>query len=48
MIAAKKGVNHLDRATQVSFMAEFQELLDFPRTEAQDRRQARPSEGDGG
>jgi cytochrome c peroxidase len=23
-------VNHLDRATQVSFMAEFQELLDFP------------------
>ena len=30
MIAAKKGVNHLDRATQVSFMAEFQELLDFP------------------
>ena len=30
MIAAKKGVNHLDRGTQVSFMAEFQELLDFP------------------
>jgi cytochrome c peroxidase len=30
VIAAKKGVNHLDRATQVSFMAEFQELLDFP------------------
>src|SRR5438309_664390 len=26
VIAAKKGVNHLDRATQVSFMAEFQEL----------------------
>ena len=30
MIAAKKGVNHLARSTQVSFMAEFQELLDFP------------------
>jgi cytochrome c peroxidase len=30
VIAAKKGVNHLDRSTQVSFMAEFQELLDFP------------------
>jgi cytochrome c peroxidase len=30
VIAAKKGVNHLDRGTQVSFMSEFQELLDFP------------------
>jgi cytochrome c peroxidase len=30
VIAAKKGVNHLDRSTQVAFMAEFQELLDFP------------------
>ncbi|MDG3005920.1 cytochrome B6 [Paludisphaera mucosa] len=30
VIAAKKGVNHLDRSTQVSFMSEFQELLDFP------------------
>jgi cytochrome c peroxidase len=30
VIASKKGVNHLDRGTQVSFMAEFQELLDFP------------------
>jgi cytochrome c peroxidase len=30
VIASKKGVNHLDRSTQVSFMAEFQELLDFP------------------
>lgn len=30
VIAAKKGVNRLDRSTQVSFMAEFQELLDFP------------------
>lgn len=28
--AAKKGVNRLDRSTQVSFMSEFQELLDFP------------------
>lgn len=30
VIATKKGVNHLDRATQVHFMAELQELLDFP------------------
>jgi cytochrome c peroxidase len=30
VIAAKKGVNHLERGTQVSFMAEFQEMLDFP------------------
>jgi cytochrome c peroxidase len=30
VIAAKKGVNRLDRSTQVSFMAEFQEMLDFP------------------
>jgi cytochrome c peroxidase len=29
-MAAKKGVNTLDRATQVHAMAEFQELLDFP------------------
>jgi cytochrome c peroxidase len=28
--AAKKGVNTLDRASQVHVMAEFQELLDFP------------------
>lgn len=28
--AAKKGVNVLDRASQVHFMAEFQALLDFP------------------
>lgn len=28
--AAKKGVNPLDRGSQVQFMAEFQELLDFP------------------
>ncbi|HEX4591348.1 MAG TPA: cytochrome B6 [Gemmataceae bacterium] len=28
--SAAKGVNPLDRATQVHFMSEFQELLDFP------------------
>lgn len=28
--AAKKGVNILERGSQVQFMAEFQELLDFP------------------
>jgi cytochrome c peroxidase len=30
VIAAKKGVNILERATEVHAMAEFQELLDFP------------------
>lgn len=30
VIAAKKGVNILDRGSQVHFMAEFQSLLDFP------------------
>ncbi len=30
VIAQKKGVNILERASQVHFMAEFQELLDFP------------------
>lgn len=30
VIAAKKGVNVLERASQVHFMAEFQALLDFP------------------
>ena len=30
MIAAKKGVNILERGSQVHAMAEFQELLDFP------------------
>jgi cytochrome c peroxidase len=29
-IATKKGVNILERGSQVHFMAEFQELLDFP------------------
>jgi cytochrome c peroxidase len=30
VIATKKGVNPLERASQVQFMAEFQELMDFP------------------
>ncbi len=30
LTAAKKGVNVLDRGSQVHFMAEFQSLLDFP------------------
>ena len=30
MIATKKGVNILERGSQVQFMAEFMELLDFP------------------
>jgi cytochrome c peroxidase len=30
VIAAKKGVNILDRGSQVHFMAEFQEILDLP------------------
>ncbi|HEY2881728.1 MAG TPA: cytochrome B6 [Pirellulales bacterium] len=30
VIASKKGVNVLERASQVHFMAEFQEILDFP------------------
>ncbi len=30
VIATKKGVNILDRASQVHFMAEFQAILDFP------------------
>lgn len=30
VIASKKGVNALDRGSQVHFMAEFQALLDFP------------------
>jgi cytochrome c peroxidase len=30
VIAAKKGVNPLERGSQVHFMAEFQELMDFP------------------
>lgn len=30
VIATKKGANLLERSSQVHFMAEFQELLDFP------------------
>ncbi|MBY0358249.1 MAG: hypothetical protein K2W82_09635 [Candidatus Obscuribacterales bacterium] len=30
VIAAKKGVNPLERGSQVHFMSEFEELLDFP------------------
>ena len=30
VIAQKKGVNHLERGTEVHHMAEFQEMLDFP------------------
>ncbi len=30
VIATKKGVNILERGSQVHFMAEFQEMLDFP------------------
>jgi cytochrome c peroxidase len=30
VIATKKGVNVLERGSQVHFMAEFEELLDFP------------------
>jgi cytochrome c peroxidase len=30
VMATKKGVNILERGSQVHFMAEFQELLDFP------------------
>jgi cytochrome c peroxidase len=30
LTAAKKGINPLERGSQVHFMAEFQELLDFP------------------
>ncbi|MHC4738570.1 MAG: cytochrome B6 [Planctomycetota bacterium] len=33
VIATKKGVNILERASQVHFMAEFQALLDFPPAE---------------
>jgi len=36
VIATKKGVNILDRASQVHFMAEFQALLDFPPAEKLD------------
>lgn len=36
VIATKKGVNILERGSQVHFMAEFQEILDFPPAPALD------------
>lgn len=36
MLAAKKGMNILDRGSQVQFMSEVQELLDFPPAEKLD------------
>jgi cytochrome c peroxidase len=36
VIATKKGVNILERGSQVHFMAEFQDLLDFPPAPALD------------
>ena len=43
MIATKKGVNILERGSQVHFMAEVQELLDFPPApKLGDRRPAAP------
>ena len=43
VIATKKGVNILERGSQVHFMAEFMEILDFPPgPQAGPVRQARP------
>ncbi len=42
--ASAKGQNRLDRSTQVHFMSEFQELLDFPPAQPGYRRQAQPQE----
>ena len=48
VIATKKGVNVLERGSQVHFMAEFQEILDFPPAPKLERgRQARPAESAG-
>ncbi len=50
VIATKKGVNILDRGSQVHFMAEFQDILDFPPAPALDvfgkldRAQATPAQ----
>ncbi len=50
VMAAKKGVNILDRGSQVHFMAEFQAILDFPPAPkldiygALDKTKATPSE----
>jgi len=47
--ATKKGVNPLERGSQVDFMADFEEMLDFPPAPKLDvfgkldpRRRARP------
>jgi hypothetical protein len=51
VIATKKGVNALERGSQVHFMAEFQELLDFPpapKLGITGRLTARASEAHGG
>ena len=53
VLATKKGVNILERGSQVHFMAEFQELLDFPPAPKLnvlgrlDRSKASPSEARG-
>src|SRR3546814_9935218 len=41
VIATKKGVNVLERASQVHFMAEFEALLDFPPAPKLDRKSTR-------
>lgn len=45
VIATKKGVNVLERGSQVHFMGEFQALLDFPGTEAGCGGAARSGQG---
>ena len=42
--AAAKGINPLDRGSQVHFMAELQELLDFPPAPGLESRQAQSEE----
>ena len=49
VIATKKGVNPLERGSQVDFMSDFEEMLDFPaRAQARFVRQARSIQGDAG
>lgn len=45
VIATKKGVNVLERGSQVHFMGEFQALLDFPRHRSWMWRAARSGQG---
>jgi hypothetical protein len=40
--ATKKGVNPLERGSQVDFMADFQEMLDFPPAPKLDLAKAMP------